>query len=101
MNHHDIDSLLEDLSRQGAARRAVAADCADLDRRLADAVRRHRRPYELTATAIPLTLLIAAVAVSSATPATATNAVDCNRSCSPDAVIANADAVIDAWLANA
>ncbi len=100
MKNTDLDSLLASLERQGAARRAVASDCADLDRHLADAVGRRRRHYELTATAIPLALLLG-VGLAVSTAAAPSTSVDCNRSCSPDAVIADADAVIDAWLANA
>lgn len=102
MKETDIDLLLDGLGRQAAIRRAAAADCADLDSRLADGMRRHRRGYNILSTALPVALLLAVglLAGTADSTAAAMPSVECNAACSPDAVMADADAVIDSWLAN-
>lgn len=95
----DIDLLVDSLGRPAAARRAAAADCADLDRTLAAAIRRRRRTYEIGSTAMPVVLLAAIALLAPAAAKTAH--VESNDGRHADAVMADADAVIDAWLANA
>lgn len=96
MKTTDIDLLLDDVRR--TARRAVADDCAGLDRDLAVAIRRRRRPYEFAATALPLALIVAILFSAPAMASVPATSVDCNNDCTAVAVMADADAVINAWL---